>query len=304
MSGAAHNDTVNFLIDELQELGDYYRAERQPWSSLVQMNGTASFFADGVYYQPGLMEYSPSVNTTAPIVVVKPESHYPAEVEGNIALISRDTCEFGLKSVLAGLVGAAGAVIYNNIPGALNGTLDLPREEGPYVPTVAISQENGTALIDTITSGTAVTGIIDVFTIIGNRTTFNVIATTNCGSPIPRLSSAGTPTPSPPVLASTTTAPVASKSLKSPNSSRNTASTTRSASAGGAARKKVCWLHVLCRVALYQRALQHPRQPQFRHDRLAQLHLCNLRWRRLRFQHDRAGRLRGNRALLRSLVCG
>jgi len=28
------------------------------------MNGTASFFADGVYYQPGLMEYSPSANTT------------------------------------------------------------------------------------------------------------------------------------------------------------------------------------------------------------------------------------------------
>lgn len=68
MSGAAHNDTVNFLIEELQELGDYYTVERQPWPSFVQMNGTAYFFADSVYYQPGLMEYSPSVNTTVPML--------------------------------------------------------------------------------------------------------------------------------------------------------------------------------------------------------------------------------------------
>jgi hypothetical protein len=28
MSGAAYNDTVNFLIEGLQELGDYYTVER------------------------------------------------------------------------------------------------------------------------------------------------------------------------------------------------------------------------------------------------------------------------------------
>ena len=32
------------------------------------MNGTAPFFVDGVYYQPGLMEYSPSMNITAPML--------------------------------------------------------------------------------------------------------------------------------------------------------------------------------------------------------------------------------------------
>lgn len=30
MSVAAHNDTANFLIEEFQELGDYYTVERQP----------------------------------------------------------------------------------------------------------------------------------------------------------------------------------------------------------------------------------------------------------------------------------
>jgi Peptidase family M28 len=32
------------------------------------MNGTASFFVDSVYYQPGLMEYPPIVNTTVPML--------------------------------------------------------------------------------------------------------------------------------------------------------------------------------------------------------------------------------------------
>lgn len=49
-------------------MGDYYTVERQLRSSFVQTNGTAYFFADGAYYQPGLIEYSPSVNTTVPML--------------------------------------------------------------------------------------------------------------------------------------------------------------------------------------------------------------------------------------------
>ena len=51
------------------------------------------------------------------------QSDYPAEVQGKIALISRGECQFGLKSALAGAAGAVGAVIYNNVPGQLAGTL-------------------------------------------------------------------------------------------------------------------------------------------------------------------------------------
>jgi carboxypeptidase Q len=104
-------------------------------------------------------------------------------VSGNIALVSRGTCEFGLKSVLAGLAGAKGALIYNNVPGNLSGTLGTPREEGPYVPTLGLSQEEGTALVTSITGGATVTAELDVQTVIENVTTFNVIATANCGSP-------------------------------------------------------------------------------------------------------------------------
>ena len=42
---------------------------------------------------------------------------------GNIALISRGACTFAIKATNAYAAGASGVIIYNNIPGALNGTL-------------------------------------------------------------------------------------------------------------------------------------------------------------------------------------
>ena len=100
------------------------------------------------------------------------QSDYPSTAAGKIALISRGTCEFGLKSALAGAAGAAGAIIYNNIAGPLSGTLGPPpRPEGEYVPTAGISLENGTALLAAITGGQTVTGVLNVESLIENRTT-------------------------------------------------------------------------------------------------------------------------------------
>ncbi|KAF2471286.1 Zn-dependent exopeptidase, partial [Lindgomyces ingoldianus] len=187
MGGNAHNDTVDYLVSELDALGGYYTVEKQKFSSLVQLNASASLAVNGTTYEPGIMEFSPSGNVGAPIIVVNnlgcDPADYPAEVLGNIALISRGTCEFGLKSVYAGLAGAVGAIIYNNIPGALNGTLGVPpRPEGDYVPTVSLSQEEGTVIVSLITGGAAVTASIGVLSVIENYTTFNVLATSNCGA--------------------------------------------------------------------------------------------------------------------------
>jgi len=97
-------------------------------------------------------------------------------------LISRGTCEFGLKSALAGSAGAAAAVLYNNAPGALSGTLGEPgRPEGDYVATVAISQELGTSYVDAIAGGATITATVDVTTDIQNTSTSNVVATTKSG---------------------------------------------------------------------------------------------------------------------------
>ncbi|KAL0258706.1 hypothetical protein SLS55_006208 [Diplodia seriata] len=186
MGGQAHNDTVTYIYETLTALGDYYDVTLQPWSSVVQVSGEASLAIDGANItDASLMEYSSSGNVSAPLVAVSnfgcDQSDYPSEVSGNVALISRGTCEFGLKSVYAGLAGATAAVIYNNVEGTLSGTLGTPRDEGPYVPTVGISNELGLELVDEIAGGASPVADVYVSTVISNATTYNVLAQTRGG---------------------------------------------------------------------------------------------------------------------------
>lgn len=84
--------------------------------------------------------------------------------------------------MLAGQAGAKAAIIYNNVPGNLSGTLGAPRPEGPYVATVSLPQDAGVALRDRINGGATVTGVIDVETTILNAYSNNVLATTTHGN--------------------------------------------------------------------------------------------------------------------------
>jgi hypothetical protein len=65
-----HNDTIQYLYDTLSSLNGYYKVELQPFTTLVQTNGTFNFSANGVEQSVGAMEFSPSGNITAPLVVV------------------------------------------------------------------------------------------------------------------------------------------------------------------------------------------------------------------------------------------
>lgn len=76
-----------------------------------------------------------------------------------------------MKVVYAGLAGAVGAVLYNNVDGTIAGTLGTPRDEGPYVPTVGITKALGLSLIDEIEAGEAPVGDLYVKTEISNATT-------------------------------------------------------------------------------------------------------------------------------------
>lgn len=69
------------------------------------------------------------------------------DAEGKVAVISRGSISFAEKSLNAKAAGAVAAVIYNNAPGNFGGTLG---EEGDYIPTLSISQENGEVLVNAI----------------------------------------------------------------------------------------------------------------------------------------------------------
>lgn len=167
ISSAGHNNTVTWLVESIEALGDYWTVYRQPFTALYS-NVDGDITVDGNTFEPSFFEYSPGGTVTASLVPVAElgceASNYPAEVEGNIALISRGSCEFGLKSALAGVAGAAGAIIYNNAPEPLGGgTLGPPpRPEGDYVPTLGVSQANGTSWIERITTGETIEATLDI----------------------------------------------------------------------------------------------------------------------------------------------
>lgn len=96
---------------------------------------------------------------------------------GDIALVSRGACTFALKATNAYNAGASGVVIYNNAPGALNGTLG-----------------NGFTLDISVTSVTQVVGQqlaatpglvmrLKTDTFRGIATTYNVLAESVGGDP-------------------------------------------------------------------------------------------------------------------------
>ncbi|KAL8845656.1 MAG: hypothetical protein Q9221_009182 [Calogaya cf. arnoldii] len=183
-----HNATVNYLYDQIAAVGDYYDVKLQPFVELYTA-GNASLKVAGVDQEAALFTYSPSGKFTQPLISVAnfgcEAADYPATTTGKIALISRGTCEFGLKSALAGAAGAVAAVIYDNIDQpSLAGTLGAAtRPEGPLIPTAGITLAKGTALKNQLSGNAALAGDINVISVRENRTTYNVIAQTKGGDP-------------------------------------------------------------------------------------------------------------------------
>ena len=78
----------------------------------------------------------------------------PADgLEGRIALIERGEISFEEKVTRVANAGAVGAIIYNHSPGIYYGTLSDPTETS--IPAVAVSQEDGGALLRLIEGGAA-----------------------------------------------------------------------------------------------------------------------------------------------------
>lgn len=175
-----HNATVDWLYDTLDAL-DYYDVVKQPFSEIF-FEGNSNITIDGSVIENTIMTYTPSGSVTAKLVYAPglgcTAVEYPAEVEGNVALVSRGTCTFGEKSAGALAAGAAGVIVYNNVEGALSGTLGAPF--GEYAPIVGISQADGQALITALEAG-ELSVDFKVDAIVEDRVNFNVIAETKGG---------------------------------------------------------------------------------------------------------------------------
>ncbi|TFK19469.1 Zn-dependent exopeptidase [Coprinopsis marcescibilis] len=179
-----HNATVAYIKRQLDRTG-YYDTELQTFPYLFS-EGSATFAVEGRDIPTAWFTYGPAGDVEKPIVLVNnlgctPED-FPPEVAGNIALISRGTCEFGLKTALAGAAGAAGAIIYNNAPGAVGGgTLGaVSRPDGPYVPVSSVTGEEGATLRAAVAAGEVI-GKLHVDAVTEDRYSSNLFATTKHG---------------------------------------------------------------------------------------------------------------------------
>lgn len=179
----AHNQTVDYLYNELKKTG-YYDVYKQrqvhTWTK-----STASLSTAGTAYNVSAMTYSPSTDVTGDLVVVAnlgcSADDYPASLAGKIALVSRGECSFAEKSVLASAAKATAVLVYNNVPGSLAGTLGgVTPEKGTYAPIGGISQADGQAFVESAGKGT-VTVTLKIDSQVEDRVTFNVIAETKEG---------------------------------------------------------------------------------------------------------------------------
>jgi Zn-dependent M28 family amino/carboxypeptidase len=96
---------------------------------------------------------------------------------GHIALISRGACTFAIKATNAYNAGASGVIIYNNAPGALNGTLGNGFTLD--IPVTSVTQDVGQQLA--ATPGLVMRLKTDTFR--GFATTYNVLAESRHGDP-------------------------------------------------------------------------------------------------------------------------
>ncbi len=133
-----------------------------------------------------IMSYSGSGDNTAPVSTLTggaitgcDAADFDGFPAGDIALISRGACTFALKATNANDAGASGVIIYNSIPGVLNGTLGSTFSLD--ISVTAVTQDVGAELVSLVPDGLTMRLKTDTFR--GQATTSNVIAETPGGNP-------------------------------------------------------------------------------------------------------------------------
>ncbi|MFL6142035.1 MAG: M28 family metallopeptidase [Labedaea sp.] len=175
-----HRQSAEYIAGKLEAAG--FVVSRQEFPFVFTKTLAQSLSVDSAATPITIMRYSPSTPTggiTAPLAVVPnfgcTVADYP-DVTGKIVLVQRGgNCSFAQKQAAAADAGAVGAIIYNNVPGTLGGTLGSPA--AGRIPTGGITQADGTALATRAGASTR----LELRALSADRTSYNVIAETQTG---------------------------------------------------------------------------------------------------------------------------
>jgi Zn-dependent M28 family amino/carboxypeptidase len=177
-----HEASAEYIATKLETAG--YIVERQEFPFIYDETRAQSLTVGGVTVAMNRMSYSqstPAGGVTSTLHVVPTDATPGCEAsdfagaEGKVALVSRGSCPFAQKATAAAEAGALAVLVYNNVPGPVNGTLGGPIEDS--APAGGISQADGQALA--AQNGAAVTVNIQGF--MEDRVSYNVIAETQTG---------------------------------------------------------------------------------------------------------------------------
>ncbi|KAL2070124.1 hypothetical protein VTL71DRAFT_14804 [Oculimacula yallundae] len=178
-----HNATITWIHDTIAAFPDYYTVSLQPFD--LALGISANLTVNAAPLEVFAVGLSPGGSVGGSLVHIPnlgcEKSDFPADLKGKVVLVFRGTCQSGVKVAYAGAAGAAGAIVYNNVEGNLDGysLQRLSTPEGPYVPTGGISQADGLALIARLDAGETID--VKLSTVMDVKTTYNVIAETIAG---------------------------------------------------------------------------------------------------------------------------
>ncbi|MDI2128262.1 M28 family metallopeptidase [Yinghuangia seranimata] len=188
-----HNASADYVDEALYDAGYLVTRQEFEFTYTETLAETLKVVSPAPSDVPiKVMSYSPSTpvgGITGQIAVVPaddadatygcdPADYATGNYAGKIALIKRGGCTFAQKQATAAGAGAIAAVIYNRVPGDLNGTLGDPA--AGIVPTGGITQEAGEALAAQAASG-PVTITLELRQLREQRKTTNVIAESKWG---------------------------------------------------------------------------------------------------------------------------
>ncbi|KAI1389982.1 Zn-dependent exopeptidase [Hypoxylon trugodes] len=179
-----HLNSVQYFVDQLNSVGDYYNIELQNFTTEVVLQVEASLSINDETIEAGGFSFGNNGTwEDTPLVSVAnlgcvAEDH-PDTLDGAIALIARGNCTFVEKITFAGEKGAVGAIIYNNAEvglaaGTLGGVNDL-------IPVGGISRADGLRLASQLSNGTTLTSTGDFWQYTDNTTSYNVVASSKQG---------------------------------------------------------------------------------------------------------------------------
>jgi hypothetical protein len=194
---AGHDDSAQYVYDKMVAAGynvSFQEFEFQLVSDITppefaQVSPNAVTYVDGVDF--ATMSYSGSGDVTAQVSLPtgSPQgceaSDWTGFPTGHIALVLRGApagfpvpCTFRLKATNAVAAGATAVLVYNNVPGVINGTLGQPRFDKSVL---GLTQALGQQLVGLVPGGLIMHVKTDTTAEI--RTTRNVIAETPGGDP-------------------------------------------------------------------------------------------------------------------------